>query len=150
MHLHTDPSRTVSSNVDQLIKVFPSVAQQVQERLVADDLGAVVPAAQANASQMLLDAERRDLSAIHEAVAASSGDSVVEKAVNDSINEIGHRHEFLRNIAEEKAKTFYGNEVYGQNVLIGSRSQYVENVARGETKSQYGDRVNPPKSFWDD
>ena len=99
---------------------------------------------------MLRDAERRDLSAIHEAVAAAASDSVMKRAVDDSINEIDYRHEFLRNVAEEKTKSFYGDELYGQTGQIVSKSRYVENVLRGDARSQYGDRYNPPKSFWDD
>lgn len=99
---------------------------------------------------MLRDAERRDLSAIHEAVAAADGDSIMTRAVDDSISEIGYRHEFFRNVAGEKTKSFYGDELYGQTGQIVSKSRYVENVLRGEAKSQYGNRYNPPKSFWDD
>lgn len=141
-------SRTVSRNVEGLTKVFPPAIQKIQEQLAAVDLQDIVPPGSAATNSGVLTAEKRDLAQVRDVVA--SIDPILQQVADEQIPQVGRRHLYDRNVAEQNARAYYGDEIYGQDDPSRVGSVYTNSVVRGHARAQYGDRVNPQSSFWDD
>ena len=140
-----DSERTVSANVDKLVRIFPPAAREVQERLAAIDLDELVPPAAHEASSRILTAEKSELAKVRDV--AATVDSIMQEVAGDAIRNVGQRHTYHRNRAMGHAKVLFGDQYTGDRGQVMPGSLYTENEASENTQVQYGDRVNMADFF---
>lgn len=145
MRSDADFSRTVSINVDGLIRIFPPAVRKIQEQLAAIDLQDISPPAPSDAKPEVLTLERENLAKVRDI--SAKVDSIMQQVANDEIPKVGQRHQYKGNIADQTAKVFYGDARSGAAVPAGPGHSYTDNKALGQSRVQYGDRIDQPDFF---
>lgn len=140
-----DLCRTVSTNVDKLVKIFPPAAKDLQERLAAIDLQSIVPPAPVSSTTSIVNTERENLVRIRDT--ASRVDSMMQEVADQEIHQVGCRHFYEEPVLEGSAEAFYGDAINGNDIAGRLGSRYVRPIARGNARAQYGDRINMPDFF---
>jgi len=133
VQLTPHPDRRVSTNVEQLTKLFPATTERVQEQLATLDLMDIVPPETAH--------EREDLARLQN---FSVG---VDPAMRAVARE-AERHCYSRMIQEGNANVLNGDEIARGVADTWRGTRYELGEARGHARVQNGDRYGMPSDFW--